>query len=449
MTLTTLRPWAAFAALVVLVGLVGCGPRKGQGPTTSSGGPSDTSVAGHSDVIASLRYSPDGTALASGSWGSTVKLWGPKADKPTATLEGHTGQVTGVAFSHDGKKLASSSYDKTVKIWEVATGKNIATLTWHTGPVRSVAFGPDENTVASGSEDTTVKVWDVSKGKSTATLKVPLVLVISVAFSPNGNTVAVGGSGVDGMSVRLWDVKANKDKGLKVSATHFVTYSRDGALLASANQDGITVWDAKTGEEVAAFPLASDTTFSVAFSPDGKLIASGGEGGKVVLWGLETKQALGAAEVGKGGPVRSVVFSPDGKTLAAAGNGIKLWEVAALLKGPRPTGLAPKEASRLPGEYAGVLTAMTEGKSITVQIDGKARQFKITEDTIFSRWINEKDRADSKVFGKTDTPVDPEEVVRKLRSSPKGLPVEFMTKGDNKNEVVEVLHYDLHKKTRK
>jgi WD40 repeat protein len=90
-------------------------------------------------------------------------MW-PVAGSEVRTLSGHTSVVRSVAFSPDGRLLASGSYDKTIKLWEVATGREVRTLTLtgHTSVVRSVAFSPDGRLLASGSEDATIKLWDIS-----------------------------------------------------------------------------------------------------------------------------------------------------------------------------------------------------------------------------------------------------------------------------------------------
>jgi WD40 repeat protein len=77
-------------------------------------------LKGHTDLVRSVAYSPDGMTLASGSQDKTIKLWDVKAGKQQATLKGHTDWVYSVAYSPDGKTLASGSWDKTIKLWDVA-----------------------------------------------------------------------------------------------------------------------------------------------------------------------------------------------------------------------------------------------------------------------------------------------------------------------------------------
>src|SRR5437016_1951960 len=106
------------------------------------------------------------------------------------TLKGHTGLVYSVAFSPDGKTLASGSFDCMIKLWDVATGMEQATLKGHTNQVHSVAFSPDGKTLASGGGDPPkpgeIKLWDVTTGKEQAPLKGDPLTVNSVAFRPDG-----------------------------------------------------------------------------------------------------------------------------------------------------------------------------------------------------------------------------------------------------------------------
>ena len=123
------------------------------------------SLEGHTYVVWSVAFSPDGKTLASGSRDGSIKLWDVTSGKNIATLKGHADVINSVAFSPDGKTIASGSFDKTVKLWDVASGKNTATLEGHTHWVFSVAFSPDGKTLASGSRDGSIKLWDLDAGK--------------------------------------------------------------------------------------------------------------------------------------------------------------------------------------------------------------------------------------------------------------------------------------------
>jgi tetratricopeptide (TPR) repeat protein len=126
-----------------------------------AGLPSQTSrtLTGHTGVVYSVVFSPDGQLLASGSADQTIRLWKVGDGSLVRELKGHTRPVQSVAFSPDGQLLASGSNDQTVRLWKVGDGRLVRELTGHTGPVQSVAFSPHGQLLASASSDLTVRLW--------------------------------------------------------------------------------------------------------------------------------------------------------------------------------------------------------------------------------------------------------------------------------------------------
>jgi serine/threonine protein kinase len=294
----------------------------------------DKTLTGHSSMVSSVVYSPDGRYLASGSWDDTIKIWEVATGKELRTFTGHSDSVESVAYSPDGRYLASGSDDGTIKIWEVATGKELRTLTGHFYPVRSVAYSPDGRYLASGS-NTPIKIWEVATGKELRTLTGHSYFVTSVVYSPDGRYLAASGSSHN--TIRIWEVATGKELRTLTGHSNWVNsvvYSPDGRYLASGSYDNtIKIWEVATGKELRTLAGHSSRVNSVVYSPDGRyLAASGGSGGilendTIKIWEVATGREVRTL-AGHSSWVKSVVYSPDGRYLASAGdNTIQIWRV--------------------------------------------------------------------------------------------------------------------------
>jgi WD40 repeat protein len=204
----------------------------------------------------------------------------------------------------------------------------MAMLDGRTAWLWSVAFTPDGKTLATGSWHDEVTLWDLDTGKEKATLKEAFGYVI--AFTPDSKTLATGTAerGV----VKLWDVCSGKlvtelkgDNG----PVHAVAFSSNGKTLATSCYDGtVKLWDLTTNKERATLGKAKRVVHSLAFSPDDKIVASG-DGKLVNLWNAAQGDALATLK-GHDGDVNSLAFTADGKILASGSSdgAVRLWDVA-------------------------------------------------------------------------------------------------------------------------
>lgn len=291
----------------------------------------------------SLQFLRDGKTLVMGQ-GRDIGYWDTATGRKLASYTNRSLHevLTACVCSPDGRKIARAGWlwpprsqthrDWWVRVWDRITGREIV-FRGSGCVIRDLLFSPDGRTLAGGTDQRSprsapgaVKLWNLITRKETIR-RGPAGDIIHMAFSADGRLLAGGGS--DGM-VSIWSVTGTPEPVLQRAHSGKVLsldFSPDGPMLAEglgARTDAtgasgqVRLWNLVTNreEQLPGYPTAA----SVAFGPDGKLLATAGADGAARLWDLRTKREVGRLE-GHTGAVNDVVFSPDGQWSRAEGTG--------------------------------------------------------------------------------------------------------------------------------
>lgn len=318
-----------------------------------------------------LKFSPDGTHLATGNLDTTVQLWDTNTTEETILLqkpiEGNIWSVTNedgkeviknplknerngrpivLAFSPDGTQLACGSEDSTVKLWDAHTGELIATFTGHHGFVNTLSFSPDGTALACGGTDGTIQFWDIKNRKPMQNQIAGHLWMTTASMSNDGSKlVSVSDNGI----ISVWNLnelqkttsvtKATLEERLYWWTWRYIVLSPDGTILANRGMqtnpfkpnykaDVLRLTDVNTGQEIKSFARS----YGSVFSPDGTTLAEGGH--YIHLQNIETgkQRKITTSEHDEDSDnkpyIRTVSFSPDGKMIVSGTSGghVQLWE---------------------------------------------------------------------------------------------------------------------------
>lgn len=299
-----------------------------------------TPLLGHTDWVLSVAFNPNGAILASTGVDESVIFWNTESGERLSTLEtGHRDYVRSIAFSPDGRFFATGSFDQTIRLWNAQTGDQIGSaLSAHQAAIWSVAFSPDSSQLASASADASIIVWNMESSHPLGTtLPTQADAVLTVTYSPDQTHFATAGGNISGSnsdnSIYIWNNQGQLTATLKGHNRYITSlaFSPNGEILASASADGtVQLWDMTSNQHVQTLQLPNRSDFvPIAFSPDSKLLAAGAADGSISLWDVETGQLTGDPLEAHTDGILSLAFSPKG-ILASSGfdNTIILWDTA-------------------------------------------------------------------------------------------------------------------------
>ncbi len=332
-------------------------------------------LVGHSGAVNSVRFSRDGTRLATASSDGTARVWDASTGRVVGMLSGHAANVNDVGFSPDGSQLVTASSDGVVRVWDIGSetttfvlapnvedartaffsadgsriltcddkgvrvwsaidGKLLSVLDGHSGTTWSVALSADEKRVVSTAYSEIVRVWDLESSTLDLELKTHTDWVRMAEFNPSGDRLVT--ASFDGTG-RVWDAKSGSVISTLVGHSGEVAwaqFSADGTRVLTGASDGTArMWEAESGKCLVVLGGHRDGISSARFSPDGQLIATASSDGNARIWDAASGEILAQLQ-GHTDQISHGEFSPDGRKYATASydGTVRIWDIESRLR---------------------------------------------------------------------------------------------------------------------
>lgn len=321
-------------------------------------------LEGHGEFVESLSFTRDGHWLATGSPDGTARLWSVPSGRPgpvlepgaggilavdctrdlvaTGTdsgavawwsvpsgtmvhsLEGRAAEVQSALFDPGGQRLAVAARDRTLRLWNLVEGRLVSSVQ---GLVAAMAFNQDGTLLAATLDDGSTHVWNTATGDEVATIPASAESVRALAFRPDGRLVLASGGGTAEVREPVGGHLVKEVKG-DWRWVLDMNLSPDGSLLATAEGDRfLTVWSMEDGSRLGGIPESGYPASDPRFSPDGKWLAAGTEGG-VVLWNVAAGKLTALAHPGQ---VSALAFDSGSARLATGTRDgrVAVWDLAS------------------------------------------------------------------------------------------------------------------------
>ncbi len=313
-------------------------------------------IRGHTESVNAVVFAPNGR-LASCSWDKTIKFWDPAAGQVVRQLaKAIDGQVNPAVLGPGGDLLAYGRSNmvnlltgpvRSATLVDAATGRIVHTLAGHEDGTRKLAFSGDGARLATAGRQGGVKVWNVASGALISTHGAQNGWVAALALSPDGLWVACANESKEytafahehgplkekPVSIRIWNAETGKDRWILAGhlvQVHTLAFSPDGRFLASGDYRTTKIWDLSTGKcvrELNQNDVRSGTQNGLIFSPNGDLLVTAGSQ-KAQAWNVATGRSVAVFEGHKTLGADCLAISPDQTRLATAGDReVKLWDL--------------------------------------------------------------------------------------------------------------------------